>query len=580
MLLQILWLIFCCGFILIDGFCYFPIEYIGQYAMQTTITANNSVQYSISNITADSLMLWGNCHKKIGNNYIVVDTFSEGLCARCLHLKLRSKNVLQILTSSISQCYTSEEMAESNCPAEDSLHRYPTEELILFKIKDHEGKFVSKEYCPMDGKYTFTYKLNDGSKKECSDGSSSIDSCPGSALNLKYRQCNFGNYNSSFECLGHWNGPRGQKYLALFNKRFGPRYRCAMYTEDPRTGIISLAIGKDSTCGNELYNSTSGYETLELTPISDIKWPLDISYSSCSFPAWMVGNWEHIRITENTITYRDHTTFRTFTIKCASDVMETDKYIVYTKTQCGEEQYNCMRIQKRSHNILEFQLSNNYSKNNDVYNLCDDNNFKDDAWLTQGRVDSIVEQPCPISGEYTGIIPDATYLCANLRSDCRAPELMYYQIFDCSTKMVYEEREYKCIGHWRNDDHLYTYTKRHDISAEVYECFVGSIIPGKEDIYIKEAGEHCQRKIDPLVNGMKLEKKKNVYSCTNNDVATDKPHRSSTNTNNISTKTWNLDIPFPTIPDMNSNDISGSEYIKLNYILAYVLVLPIVMLIR
>lgn len=120
---------------------------------------------------------------------------------------------------------------------------------------------------------------------------------------------------------------------------------------------------------------------------------------------------------------------------------------------------------------------------------------------------------CPISGEYTGIIPDTTDLCAKLWSDCRAPELMYYQVSDCITLELYEEREYKCLGHWREADLLYTYTQRKDVAAGTYECFVGSIITDN-DIFIKEAGEHCQRHVDPLTFGMKLNRQREgLYSC-------------------------------------------------------------------
>lgn len=118
---------------------------------------------------------------------------------------------------------------------------------------------------------------------------------------------------------------------------------------------------------------------------------------------------------------------------------------------------------------------------------------------------------CPISGEFTGVIPDADDLCAKLWSDCRAPELMYYQVSHCETMEIYEEREYRCLGHWRESEFLYTYTQRKDVAAGTYECFVGSIISDTE-IYIKEAGEHCQRHINPLQYGMQLNKK-SLYSC-------------------------------------------------------------------
>lgn len=60
------------------------------------------------------------------------------------------------------------------------------------------------------------------------------------------------------------------------------------------------------------------------------------------------------------------------------------------------------------------------------------------------------------------------------------------------------------MGQWEEDGVTYTYTQRKDIG--IYECFVGSIVSHNE-IYIKEAGEHCGRGIDPFRSGMKLQSK-------------------------------------------------------------------------
>lgn len=170
-----------------------------------------------------------------------------------------------------------------------------------------------------------------------------------------------------------------------------------------------------------------------------------------------------------------------------------------------------MKIQRRSNNILEFQFSSKKANDmSDITTLCDESNFDDANWITQGREEPTHGIACPISGEYEGKIPDSADLCAKLWSDCRAPELMYYQVSDCTTSEIYEEREYKCLGHWRESNLLYTYTQRHDIVDGTYECFVGSITQ-QENIYIKEAGEHCQRHVD-ITYGMNLTKQ-GLYSC-------------------------------------------------------------------
>lgn len=61
-----------------------------------------------------------------------------------------------------------------------------------------------------------------------------------------------------------------------------------------------------------------------------------------------------------------------------------------------------------------------------------------------------------------------------------------------------------CLGQWEENGVMYTYTTRNDTGTN--ECFVGLIV-NDEEIYIKEAGEHCLRDIDPRTVGMRLYKK-------------------------------------------------------------------------
>ena len=54
-------------------------------------------------------------------------------------------------------------------------------------------------------------------------------------------------------------------------------------------------------------------------------------------------------------------------------------------------------------------------------------------------VDRFKQSPCPVAGEYNGVIPDATMLCAKLYSDCNNPEIMFYTVFSCgNNSLVYE----------------------------------------------------------------------------------------------------------------------------------------------
>lgn len=104
---------------------------------------------------------------------------------------------------------------------------------------------------------------------------------------------------------------------------------------------------------------------------------------------------------------------------------------------------------------------------------------------------------------FLGLIPDALGLCAKLSSECSSPDNMHYEVSACNYDEVYEEREYRCLGQWVEKGLVYTYTQRRDVGT--YECFLGGMMSDTK-IYIKEAGEHCQRHVNPYRYGMELNK--------------------------------------------------------------------------
>ncbi|KRT79884.1 hypothetical protein AMK59_7920 [Oryctes borbonicus] len=325
-------------------------------------------------------------------------------------------------------------------------------------------------------------------------------------------------------CIGQWTDPDGQRYLALGDTRKRPAYRCAQFHENLETGKIHIALSKDSTCDLQLRSPTQGYETISLTPITykeDQKWQEEIDSTDCRFPLWVQSQWEHVKVENNKFFYKDQTDFITYNLKCLTKVTP-DKYLVYSRTHCTEKRYNCLWIQRRSDDVFEFQLGGTAIKYRTEH-VCNPSNMLN-KWITQSRKLPISPIKCPISGVFKGVIPEMKSYCTNLSSDCMTPDLMYYKVFNCDTMDVIEEREYRCLGHWKEDDLLYTYTKRHDkIAQGTFECFVGSIVSDKEDyIIIKEAGEHCQRNMDPLSSGMKLIKQKQLtVLCVGNETSSE-----------------------------------------------------------
>lgn len=80
-------------------------------------------------------------------------------------------------------------------------HFHPKTETL-----DFDGEQILREFCPIDGRYRATYNVHDvedgdatvtaslaGISVECAGGESQLDTCPsGSALNLRFRKCSFG----------------------------------------------------------------------------------------------------------------------------------------------------------------------------------------------------------------------------------------------------------------------------------------------------------------------------------------------------------------------------------------------------
>jgi len=503
--------------------CYFPAVYQGEYVSQAVMHSempnSQEISYSTISVLYDSIPVWGYCHRRIGNNVILMDDTGGITCYRCFHLALRSSNVLQIHTRGLDKCYTSEEAAQSTCVTQLDIYDQDASEVMLYRTKGFLGEpAVSPTYCPFNGAYTFTYSVNDGTETdlECDTPISTISDCPyGFGFNLQFKECSFKNKDMSFHCLGDWDGRDGERYVALMDTQATltsiqdkPRYRCAIYKKDQDTGKISMALSSDSTCVSHLHSADKGYETLVLHPKEEPSWPEHLT-SSCVFPDWLQGQWEHINFEGDTVVYKDHRTFKTYTGKCVPHSSgNSERFLMYTRTQCGEEEYKCLWVKERGVNTMEVQVSL-YTSETHNDSLCGHENFQERTWTTQGRIEIEEKAPYMFTGEYTGVIPDTEGLCAKLYSDCNNPEIMFYTIFNCFNRTeVFEEREYQCLGQWEEDGVIYTYTERRDM--EGHECFVG-VTTKKGEIFLQEAGNNCERGQEPLRYGMRMSRVAECY---------------------------------------------------------------------
>ncbi|XP_075680244.1 LOW QUALITY PROTEIN: uncharacterized protein LOC113788835 [Dermatophagoides pteronyssinus] len=543
--------------------CYFPIEYQGTFLIQTQglitpqiidnsqsgTTNQSSVTYSEVIIEADAIQPWGRCHKRRGNNVILKDSTGAGQdCLRCFHISMKTSNVISLHSDGLERCYTNEEAARATCPLDKDIgqqQKRKFKEIILFR-KHVPGGLQSIEhvFCPFNGRFRFSYVGSSNQQQpnqpqmRCEFGYSEMSNCPhGNALNVKFRKCSFQTMDIHFLCLGDWPvttstsiasststtttaGNSGinsnERYLALMDLREAPeanrpKYRCGLYREDPLTGQITVSLSSDSTCTNQLTNSSVGYESLILSPLPNKRIPPMVESSKCRFPDWMQGRWQRTKVDNQQFIYKDaQNQFRTIRSRCIQRQIDqaNDRFIVHSITQCGEQSFSCLWVKRRSPNIMEFKFSD---KSSSIMNdkLCDDRNFLINPWITEGK-EKIVAQstPCPITGDYTGEVPGASGLCAKVASDCNNPDIMFYSVSSCENRShVYEEREYRCLGNWEEDGVLYTFTQRRDMPG--HQCFAGKVYRNGDEAYIKEAGEDsCMRgeDEDPIIFGMKIAK--------------------------------------------------------------------------
>ncbi|CAL4076482.1 unnamed protein product [Meganyctiphanes norvegica] len=493
------------------GVCYFAVEYQGIFATQSPVSVGSVHRYSQVTILPDAIPVWGICHKKFGNNVLLRDPTGGVDCIRCFHIALHSANVIQVFTEGLDKCYTNEDAAIQTCPTIQDIQNRRAREIMLYKSRSFtQDGLIDREFCPINGRYRYTYNVNDGTENaiECPEPTSEVSNCPrGSQLQLRFRRCTFGELDMGLRCLGNWKGHDGQKYLALWDPEVTtdnqPRYRCAMYSVDEDTGRVFLSFSIDATCTNHLHSPWDGYESMVLTPVTAPAPPSIVHTHACGFPQWAQGSWQHLHINANELWLQDGSADKKFKTLCLSQhAPHGERYALYSQTQCGDEEFTCIWIKKRATNVIEFQMA---TYPGDVYNatqICSDDMFRGQSWITQGKTIPHETGGCPIAGEYTGIIPDAKHLCAELSSDCDNPQHMMYNVHSCyNTSEIYEDRHYQCLGQWSEGGVMYTYTHRRDVNT--YECFAGVVVNNQE-IFIIEAGVSCQRGLQPLSQGMKV----------------------------------------------------------------------------
>ena len=215
-------------------------------------STSGSLSYSEITIEADSIPPWGRCYRKRGSLVILKDSTGREDCMRCVHLTLKTPNVIQLYSEGLGKCYTNEEAARAKCPTESDVNRRnhdnnrlgSTKEIMLYRKHVPGGlQSLEHQFCPFNGRYGFSHFFNKGKNAltasvNCESTMNQLGNCPhGDALTINLRNCP-SNMDISYLCLGDWDHPynsHGERYVALMDLRDAPpdglpKYRCGVST--------------------------------------------------------------------------------------------------------------------------------------------------------------------------------------------------------------------------------------------------------------------------------------------------------------------------------------------------------------
>jgi hypothetical protein len=279
---------------------------------------------------------------------------------------------------------------------------------IHTEYKENDGP-IRHEFCPFDGEMKFDYYLDN--EKVCSGFKSIMSNCPStSSLNVNFNECTEKLASIKFDCIGHWS-IFNKNYLAVIettsNNMSDSMYKCGVskmflmeiihnnywfhknpqtyeYENDERT-LISLKINSDcSLLRREKLLPNHNKQKIFKMKKSQNYFKFNETSEYLSFPRNLYGNWTYMTIYNNSLLYKDVSSFRTYFMSLIMN-LDDDRYIVHTRSQCGEENYRCIVVKQLDDNVVETQISSKMSKKITNFDICNGKYFSDTEWITQGR---------------------------------------------------------------------------------------------------------------------------------------------------------------------------------------------------
>jgi len=337
-------------------------------------------------------------------------------CFVCLKVWERHDNALQF---KLSECVKKENFKEEVC-----LIAEETPFTTLFKLNGPDAS------CPFNGAFNFTYKKNG---KECNSPTSEVVKCMRESQALfKFEVCpdvkkeevedNLSTYQiivgfdgdiqETLTCKATWQSDLDDKEIYMIGTLDGrykrtdeERVRCFLVKETKRG--IQVAQSSDATCYNNLDSSLNGFRTMKLQRIEE---NVD---SHCIFPEWALemGALYSFSFSSkyefsddgsilsfsnySSVSKKSYELSRTV---CVTEEEQSENYMkMVTKVIADcDEMYKCMRMFKRTDDILEIQEG---TPTNSASQACSPHYFDEKLmiYLTLFR-ENILSQPCPVNG--------------------------------------------------------------------------------------------------------------------------------------------------------------------------------------
>ena len=343
-----------------------------------------------------------------------------------LSLQVRSANVIQVQSAeSVYQCYTSPEEALLTCPQQSEAGQ--AREVMLYKTRGYYGARdnFAQVLCPLFGQWRLSYTDHSNPGLSCSSPSSRASNChAGYKLELELRGCS-ADRQLQFKCLGSWRGEDGQQYVSLLDTQLvqmdeapRARYRCGIYKHDPSIGVTWLSLSNDSTCHNQLWCHNRGHQTIQLHSLRPpSRGGARCSSASGRFPYWSQGDWGEVRVEAGHMVYRDTASMVQYDLSLMTR-LGGGQYLVRVEAgQCGAlSGYSCLSLQRRSDHVMEMVMGAVVaSYQGSGADLCPSGHSLPWLTLTRGHDIHVAgdrSDACPLSGQYSGTLPDGEGLCA------------------------------------------------------------------------------------------------------------------------------------------------------------------------